>query len=216
MIVLAHRGWWKTAEEKNTRAAFARAFEAGYGAELDVRDLDGDLVISHDPPRAGAWRFSELLDLYRVCNMPGRLAINIKADGLASRIAKMTQDLQASCFVFDMSVPDMLDYLDCGLPTFTRYSEYETVPALFDSCAGVWLDAFAKPWADETRLKTDLDAGKAVALVSPELHAKPHLEAWKAWRTVLRVMPESVRAGAMICTDRPDEAERFFTERGLS
>ncbi len=84
MIILAHRGCWRENSEKNTRAAFLRAFEAGYGIETDVRDLDGELVVSHDPARRGAMRWGELLDLYVEHGAPGQLAINIKADGLAA------------------------------------------------------------------------------------------------------------------------------------
>ena len=50
MIVLSHRGYWKTAVEKNTPTAFKRSFELGFGTETDVRDRNGELVISHDMP----------------------------------------------------------------------------------------------------------------------------------------------------------------------
>src|SRR5438309_53835 len=53
MLVLAHRGWWSDPQDRNTRAAFAKAFAAGYGIETDVRDSAGRLVISHDPPFVG-------------------------------------------------------------------------------------------------------------------------------------------------------------------
>ena len=41
--VRAHRGWWLTPAEKNSKAAFERALAAGYGIETDVRDCDGEL-----------------------------------------------------------------------------------------------------------------------------------------------------------------------------
>ncbi len=50
MQVISHRGYWKSAAEKNTTTAFARSFALGYGTETDVRDLNGELVISHDMP----------------------------------------------------------------------------------------------------------------------------------------------------------------------
>ena len=215
MIILAHRGFWHSAGEKNTLGAFERAFAAGYGAELDLRDLNGELVVSHDPPRRGCLSFAAVLALYRRYGMPGKLAINIKADGLAAALDAMLDEpaLRQACFVFDMSVPDMLAYLAHGIPVFTRHSEYEAEPALLQSTQGVWVDAFTKPWADETRLQDFLAAGKAAALVSPELHAKPHAEAWTVWRKALR--KASPAATVMLCTDHPDEAAQFFLEESL-
>lgn len=216
MIVLAHRGFWQAPEEKNAKTAFARAFESGFGAEIDVRDLNGALVVSHDPPRSGCLAFAEVLDLYRAHGCPGRLAINIKADGLAADIAAMTADygVQSSCFVFDMSVPDLLAYLRQPLALFTRYSEFEAVPSLLERAHGVWLDAFEKPWASDAAMLSFLAQDKAVALVSPELHARDHAPAWAAWKDALnhrdagRIASDAI----MICTDLPDAARTFFCE----
>jgi glycerophosphoryl diester phosphodiesterase len=213
MIILAHRGFWLSTDEKNSLTAFERAFTAGYGVELDVRDFDGELVISHDPARASCPRFSDVLALYQRHGMPGRLAINIKADGLAPHIAAATQaqSLRRSIFVFDMSVPDMISYVRHEIPTFSRHSEYEPTPAMLDACDGVWIDSFTTPRADETRMAAFQKSGKAVAMVSPELHGKPYREAWRIWRSAL---PSSTADGAaspiMICTDLPADAERYF------
>lgn len=214
MIILAHRGLWQSAEEKNTLAAFERAFTAGFGVELDVRDLDGTLVVSHDPPRAGCLRFSTVLDLYQKCGTPGRMAINIKADGLAPEIVHLLTEHQMhkTCFVFDMSVPDMLSYNNSEIITFTRHSEYEALPCRLDVCQGVWVDAFENPWADENKILYFINENKTVALVSPELHGKPHLEAWSVWRNALRCSENyNTRCSAiMICTDYPEDAKQFF------
>jgi len=56
MIVIAHRGAsWDLPE--NTLPAFERAIEVGADfVELDVHaDAGGRLVVTHDPPRAGAY-----------------------------------------------------------------------------------------------------------------------------------------------------------------
>ena len=52
MIVLSHRGYWKTPAEKNTAAAFRRSFDLGFGTETDVRDRGGELVIATTRPAA--------------------------------------------------------------------------------------------------------------------------------------------------------------------
>ena len=84
MIILAHRGYWKKAVEKNTEKALKKAFEKGYGIESDIRDYDQKLVISHDPANSSNMPaealFEELLKYdNKLC-----FALNIKADGLGS------------------------------------------------------------------------------------------------------------------------------------
>lgn len=45
----AHRGLWSTPAPENSLAAFARAKEAGYGIELDLRlSRDGHVMVFHD------------------------------------------------------------------------------------------------------------------------------------------------------------------------
>jgi glycerophosphoryl diester phosphodiesterase len=216
MIILAHRGCWRENREKNTRAALVRAFEAGYGIETDVRDLDGELVVSHDPARRGALSWNELLDLYAACGAPGRLAINIKADGLADGVIRSLcdRDLADHGFVFDMSIPDMRAYLGGPVAVYTRFSDAEPTPAFYDQAQGDWVDDFTGAWASSARALDDLGRGKSAALVSPELHGKPHLDAWDVWgrdfrRAADRRGPFGERL--MICTDRPDEAKERFT-----
>ena len=46
--IIAHRGTWLKLEEMNAFGAFERALEYGFGIEVDFRDRDGHLVISHD------------------------------------------------------------------------------------------------------------------------------------------------------------------------
>lgn len=214
VIILAHRGHWIEPGEKNSLAAFERAFAAGDGAELDVRDRDGDLVISHDPATADAPSFETVLALYGRHGHPGRLAVNIKADGLAALVATALHrhGATARSFVFDMSIPDALAYLNTTTPVFTRFSEFEPHPALYEDCAGVWIDSFRGPWASAERAIADLGRGKAVALVSPELHRMPHEAAWAEWARVFKAASNGRGFGErlMICTDFPDPARDAF------
>lgn len=204
MIVLAHRGWWTRPEERNTEAAFERALAAGFGLELDVRDRDGRLVISHDPPVGSVPDLAALLAMFDRYGRPGPLAINIKSDGLQAPLAQMLAPLAPTdFFVFDMSIPDTLGYLRAGLPVFTRQSEHEPVPALIERAGGVWMDCFEGDWIEAAAIRAHTGAGRAVALVSPELHRRPHRAAWQAWRP-------ADGPGVMLCTDHPAEAREFF------
>ena len=62
MRIISHRGYWNTPAEKNTIHAFQRSFALGFGTETDIRDLKGELVISHDMPIGDEIRFEDFLD----------------------------------------------------------------------------------------------------------------------------------------------------------
>lgn len=120
--VIAHRGWWHTPDEQNTLTAFARAFDAGIGVELDVRDWNGELVVSHDPPfmkpadiyaYAGCslTTFSEVLEL--LGDRPNVLAVNVKSCGLAPLFAKLRAP--ANWFFFDLPPYEYREYKKYGL-----------------------------------------------------------------------------------------------------
>ncbi len=66
--------------------AFRLELEKGYGIETDIRDRQGELVISHDMPCGGECSFSELLKIYKTIGNQTTLAINIKSDGLARTV----------------------------------------------------------------------------------------------------------------------------------
>jgi len=208
MQFLAHRGHWQTPPEKNTRAAFLRAWKGGYGIETDVRDRLGAPVIAHDPPDESA---TGLLDFLRARIAHGRdtpLALNIKADGLTADVQRLAELADAKhFFVFDMSVPDMLHYLRAGIPVFVRLSEYEPQSVLLDRATGVWLDAFESEWWGPDTLRELTARDKRVAIVSPELHRRPHQT---VWRTIKDAEP-AVKEKILLCTDFPDAAGQFFT-----
>jgi glycerophosphoryl diester phosphodiesterase len=207
MQFLAHRGYWRTPPEKNNGAAFERAWKSGYGIETDVRDLLGTPVISHDPPDNTAMPLMDFLRARAAHGPETPLALNIKADGLAADVHRLAGPADAKhVFVFDMSVPDTLHYLRAGLPVFVRLSEYEPQTALLDRAAGVWLDAFESDWWGPDLLRTLAARGKRVAIVSPELHRRPHEALWR----MLKETGMAAKDDLLLCTDFPQDAERFF------
>lgn len=214
MIILAHRGWWTNPGEKNSRVAVERAFAGGFGIETDIRDLDGELVVAHDMPRRGTdlMTLTDLLGLH--ARFGGRLplALNVKSDGLAPALhqALLARDI-SNYFVFDMSVPDTLGYLALGMRVFTRRSEFEQGSSLDRRAQGLWLDALEAPHVPASLFQLAINEVDAVALVSPELHRKPHSGAWASWRGVSAGLPASRKDAVMLCTDFPDEARAFFS-----
>ena len=208
MEILCHRGWWERPDEKNTAAALQRAFEAGLGVETDVRDCAGRIVVSHDPPTSGALDLDGLLGLHAIAPHT-TLALNVKADGLAMPVAKALVDrgVTASSFVFDMAVPDQLQWLRTDVATFTRHSDIEPDPVLYLASDGVWLDDFGPlRWWTAGTIRRHLDAGKRVTVVSPELHGRDHRDAWAELFAADLYRHDRLA----LCTDLPADALEMF------
>ena len=207
MIILSHRGYWKTEEEKNREIAFRRSCEHGFGIETDIRDLSGELVISHDPPKSGELTLNRFLEIYREYDISVPLAFNIKADGLQRMLKTLlTKFSITNYFVFDMSIPDTLQYLKHSFKIFSRQSDVEKEALLYNDSKGVWIDCFDNDWVGETTLKEHLANGKRVCLVSPELHHREHIPFWGRLKAMRIIKSQNV----LICTDYPEEARSFF------
>lgn len=187
--------------------ALERALRSGYGVETDVRDAAGVLVIAHDPPVGLVPRATELLSLARTHGTHLPLALNLKADGLRSRLLELLKDQPGqNYFCFDMSAPETLACHRDGLRFFTRESEIESAPVLYRQSAGVWMDMFESDWIQPSDLLRHLESGKEVALVSPELHNRPHLAFWQRLRDAGLASEQRL----MLCTDFPAAADSFF------
>lgn len=198
MKVISHRGYWLAKEERNLEVAFRRSFDLGFGTETDVRDVAGQLVISHDMPSGNELTLDNLLDLMDDRNLP--LAMNIKADGLADAVKqKFEAHGHTNWFVFDMAVPDMRSYLSLGVPTYTRMSEVEPQPAWLEASAGIWLDGFEGEWFDNNTISSLLATGKQLCIVSPELHGRSPDELWT------RLLEFEEANNLMLCTDLPED-----------
>lgn len=202
MIIISHRGYWKTAPEKNTLESFGRSIEFNWGTETDIRDSLGHLVISHDMPTGKEMSFDDFLKLWpKNIQMP--LALNIKADGLAQSIKQVLDAHQyVNYFLFDMSIPDMVQCLKQGLNVFARVSELEPEPCCYQQVTGIWLDAFYDDWYNPSQIHRFLDDGKTVCIVSSELHGRNPDKLWK----MLLDNKLNLHPKLMLCTDMPEEA----------
>lgn len=209
MIFLSHRGLWKTKSEQNTITAIESSFRKMFGCELDIRDRDGQLVVSHDiPTSSSCLLLEEVFQAYQKLNSQVAIAINIKADGLQSKLLKLINKYSiTNYFTFDMSVPDTLGYQKHKLKYFTRHSEYEPHPACYKEAAGVWVDGFNSDWWTPEDVERHLQENKSVVLVSPELHQRKYPQAWETWRAIEQ---EYKTDKLMLCTDLPEQAQEFF------
>lgn len=207
--IIAHRGLWNKQSEKNSRNAIKSALEEGFGLETDIRDLNGDLVISHDVPISSNENiyFEELLDLYDAMRVNFKLALNIKSDGLSDILEAKLKNRIDAYFCFDMSVPDTLAYRDKKLKFYTRQSEHETNPPLYDDACGVWMDEFYSSWITEDIIKHHQKCNKGLAIVSPELHGRDYLSEWEKYRSIMMKNPD---LDLILCTDFPLQARSYF------
>jgi hypothetical protein len=209
MEIISHRGYWKDAAEKNGMAAFIRSFSLGFGTETDLRDYDGVLVISHDIAIKESIRAGSFFETYKKHNQQSTLALNIKANGLQSQLKTLLKQHKIiNYFVFDMSVPDTLNYINQGISFYSRQSEYEPQPAFYSECKGIWLDAFNSIWYDNNLILDHIRNNKLVAIVSPELHKRAHTPLWQQ----LKTGKLHQQKGIILCTDHPEQASDFFKD----
>ncbi len=207
MKIISHRGFWIKNSEKNTISAFERSFELGLGTETDLRDFDGQLVISHDIATKDSLSLSKFFKLYSQYPnyklMP--LALNIKADGLAYKLNdELSKFKELDFFVFDMSIPDMKSYFEFDIPVFTRISEVELNPIWLDKSHGIWLDSFEKNWFDKIFLSELLSLDKRVCIVSSELHSRNQIQQWEL------IYEFRNAENLILCTDFPQLALEYF------
>ena len=183
--IIAHRGWWKAENEK------------------DLRDIKGEIVISHNMPRGNEMSFEDLLKL-----LDGRaltLALNIKADGMADEIKRLLEKYNVSnYFTFDMSIPEMVYQHKTGLNVFTGLSDIVPLPVMYEQAKGVWLDCFNSDWFGEVEIQNILNQDKKVCIVSPDLHKREYKSVWEKYKNM---------NGIMLCTDYPMEAEVYFNDK---
>ena len=130
------------------------------------------------PPCPGAM----LLTCFRGPACPSR-SIS-KADGLSGAVKDAFAGADIDWFAFDMSGPETVRYAAAGLPFFTRHSDVEPFPILYEQAAGVWLDSFGPCWFGPEDIRSHLRRGKRVCVVSPELHGRPHHEQWEMLRSL--------------------------------
>lgn len=210
MIILSHRGYWQDISEKNLPMAFERSFSLGFGTETDIRDYEGELVISHDIADEGCISVKEMFDIYNKYDNTLSLALNIKADGLQLKLKELLEEYKiTNYFVFDMSVPDGLGYLKQNIKAFTRESEYEKTPSFYDEACGIWLDEFQGHWITKEVIENHIKNNKQICIVSPDLHKREYKNEWQHYKEIEKELGID---NLMICTDYPEIAKEFFNE----
>ena len=163
------------------------------GAEIDVRDYNETLVISHGIPDEKSLSLEKFL---KNVNTNTLLAINIKSSGIQQKLQNQLVKYRIeNYFTFDWPIPDLLNAIKNNLRCAFRVSEYEK--NIIPQCKWVWIDSFHSIWYDEEYLAGLKNMGLKLALVSPELHNRTNeLER-------IRTIIDKIDVDA-ICTDLPE------------
>ena len=206
--VLAHRGLWTTPHDQNSENSLSTALGRGYGIEFDIRDHEGEIVVSHHSPAASSLRFTALINDYLNRSGGAFAAINVKSDGLpglmSESLTKALKNNGLRHFFFDMSFPDSRLYLQRGLPVALRISEFES-PKDFSGYHYVWVDVFVSDWWSDIYEDLGFPIGITPVFVSSELHGRDPNAMWKKLR-------EFHKKGRLflVCTDYPDDFVAFM------
>jgi len=207
--IIAHRGMWDNAIDQNTISSFKRAVKYGCGIETDVRNSNGNLVISHGLVSESSLSFdialnSIALDLI-IKELP--LCINIKEDGLVEMIEQSLLPYpELDYAVFDASFPELYKFAKNAIPYLCRISDYEVFNKLIDNCSGIWLDSLGSNWITHNKLSEISSYKKRIFIVSPELHSREFKDLWE----MLRIFDFEVET--FLCTDKILEALEKFKD----
>lgn len=202
MEIISHRGIWHSIDEQNSIRSIIKSLDSGFGVEFDVRDHNGEIVISHDLPSDESPKLLDLLNLIE--GKKNSLAINIKADGILKEIKKLLHNRELNWYVFDMSFPQTLECKKQKMPYYFRISEFEKKNPIFDDAVGIWLDLFRSDWINENNFNKLLNYGKKICIVSSELHDRDPSRLWSFLK------PFKNHKKVSLCTDFPSKAEKYF------
>ena len=208
--IIAHRGWWSHQSEQNTQSAIVGALERGYSVEIDLRDHQGELVISHDVPTKPTLTWQALCQALMITKTDGAIFINIKSDGLCRLLPKdLCHTMTHKLYFFDGAIPDLIHYVRSGLPYLARLSDYEPIACLAEQAQGLWIDTLGDQEPSVDQIKVNCQSHHCLCWVSSELHGQEPLLQWQQLR---QAYIDGLYRGhdCYLCTDLPQAAHTFF------
>jgi hypothetical protein len=88
------------------------------GVEIDLREFDANLVLSHDFPSVNSEKIEHTDEVWKLLNPNITVAYNIKEDGLSNLLKQFLDQCNThNQFAFDMSVPEFVKYKYLGIET---------------------------------------------------------------------------------------------------
>ena len=178
-----------------------RATSRKYGVEVDIRSYGNNLIIHHDPFVEGEL-FENWLSEYH----HGTLILNVKEEGLESRLIELMQLHNINDFFFlDQSFPFLVKWsLKGERHCAVRVSEFESIDtalSLTGKINWVWVDCFTHFPLQHSQALQLQSAGFKLCLVSPELHGRDAITEIPLLNKLLTERKINIDA---ICTKHPD------------
>jgi len=165
------------------------------GIEIDIRDTDTELYLSHDPFSTG-----ELLDDFLKFYRHSFIILNIKSERIEHRIIELLVKYKITNYFFlDSSFPMIYNLSNLGENNIAvRFSEFEgldTVINIKDRVRWVWVDCFSHFPLTPEIFKILKDKNLKICIVSPELQGQPNkISEYKSYMIDNHIKPD------MICT----------------
>ncbi|HAS73460.1 MAG TPA: hypothetical protein DCS67_04890 [Clostridiales bacterium UBA8960] len=164
----------------NTKDALENV-DLSYGVEIDLRDENDQLILSHDPFSNGE-TFESYLERYK----HGTLILNIKSERIEHRVLELIQKHKIGKYFFlDSSFPMIHLLSNQGERNIAlRYSEFEGMDVIRNMAGRVdwiWIDCFTKFPLTKDTFSEMKALGYKLCLVSPELQGRDdEIELYKA------------------------------------
>lgn len=171
-----------------------------FGVELDLRSLNGKLILSHDPFKNGEF-FENWLESWKGQS----LILNVKEDGLEDKVIQTLLNHNINDYFFlDQHYPTIHKLVNNGFKKVaTRFSDLEDInTALNSKSEWIWIDCFSGKWEFlEKELDNLLSGFQKTCLVSPELHNR---NSDSELQQLLHLIKSSNAKFDAICTKRID------------
>ncbi len=191
MLIIQHRVNWRSQLE---------TVPAVMGVEIDLRSRGDEIILAHDPFVNG-----ELLKDWLTGWNGQFLVLNIKEEGLETRILEILSDFNVTEFFFlDQSFPFMMKSINSGdKRVAARVSDVEVINTAINSGAQwCWLDCFSGNWDYLIEAKESLASMNIKScLVSPELQRIDFLNELKALQSLIKLSGLKIDA---VCTKHPE------------
>ena len=185
-----------------------------FGAEIDLRYHNQDLVLSHDPFHGDkAELFIDFLNEWSKLQDRGPLILNTKTEGIEDNcIFLMNKFKITNWFFLDLSMPYFVKYSHSKISNpimfnennlAVRFSEHEPMEyalSFANKVGWVWVDCFTKMPLTADIYQKLKDHHFKICLVSPELqkHDVAKIGEYKKQLSIHNLFIDA------ICTKRPD------------
>ncbi len=167
-----------------------------YGIEVDIRNLENELILAHDPFDSSYELFKNFLIFYK----HKFIILNIKTEGIELEVLKLIKKYNITNYFFldcSMSIINkLINFNENNIAIrFSDLESIETVLKFTNKIKYVWIDSFESLSLNYSIFQKIKKSNFIICLVSPELQNQPEkIEIYKNYLCSNNIFPD------MICT----------------